>query len=57
MLEYNKKGLLIEGQLSDTQIQPNSIDLTLADMVQDIIHVTKEEILNFKNKNNNSIFN
>ena len=35
----------------------NSIDLTLADMVQDIIHVTKEEILNFKNKNNNSIFN
>ena len=35
----------------------NSIDLTLADMVQDIIHVTKEEILIFKNKNNNSIFN
>ena len=31
ILRYNKKGLLIEGELSPNQIQPNSIDLTLAD--------------------------
>lgn len=29
ILKYNKKGLLIEGELSESQIQPNSIDLTL----------------------------
>lgn len=29
ILKYNKKNLLIEGELRDTQIQPNSIDLTL----------------------------
>ena len=29
ILEYNKKGLLIEGILDKNQIQPNSIDLTL----------------------------
>lgn len=29
ILKYNKKGLLIEGQLNESQIQPNSIDLTL----------------------------
>lgn len=29
ILKYNKKGLLIEGELSKSQIQPNSIDLTL----------------------------
>ena len=31
IIRYNKKGLLIEGELSPNQIQPNSIDLTLAD--------------------------
>lgn len=30
ILKYNKKGLLIEGELSKSQIQPNSVDLTLA---------------------------
>lgn len=30
ILKYNKKGLLIEGKLKKEQIQPNSIDLTLA---------------------------
>lgn len=29
ILKYNRKGLLIEGNLSPSQIQPNSIDLTL----------------------------
>lgn len=29
IMEYNKKGLLIEGNLNSSQIQPNSIDLTL----------------------------
>ena len=29
ILNYNKQGLLIEGTLSDSQVQPNSIDLTL----------------------------
>jgi deoxycytidine triphosphate deaminase len=29
ILEYNKRGLLIEGHIGETQIQPNSIDLTL----------------------------
>lgn len=31
ILKYNKKGLLIEGELTPEQIQPNSIDLTLGD--------------------------
>lgn len=30
ILKYNKKGLLIEGPISQSQLQPNSIDLTLA---------------------------
>lgn len=29
ILKYNKKGLLIEGEISSSQVQPNSIDLTL----------------------------
>jgi dCTP deaminase len=29
IMEYNSKGLLVEGELSESQIQPNSIDLTL----------------------------
>ena len=29
ILRYNKKGLLVEGELNEAQIQPNSIDLTL----------------------------
>ena len=29
IMKYNNKGLLIEGSLTDEQIQPNSIDLTL----------------------------
>lgn len=29
ILRYNAKGLLVEGELSESQIQPNSIDLTL----------------------------
>ena len=35
----------------------NSIDLTLADMVQDILHTDSNEILNYKNKNKKAIFN
>ena len=35
----------------------NSIDLTLADMVQDILHIDGEEILTHKNKNKKPIFN
>lgn len=31
ILKYNRKNLLIEGELRPEQIQPNSIDLTLAD--------------------------
>ncbi len=30
ILQYNKKGLLIEQPISRTQLQPNSVDLTLA---------------------------
>lgn len=35
----------------------NSIDLTLADMVQDIIHTDSSEIIAYKNKNKKAIFN
>ena len=35
----------------------SSIDLTLADMVQDIIHIDINEILNYKTKNKKAIFN
>lgn len=31
ILRYNQKGLLIENELAPNQIQPNSVDLTLAD--------------------------
>ena len=35
----------------------NSIDLTLADMVEDIIHSDNSEIISYKNKNKKAIFN
>jgi len=35
----------------------NSIDLTLADMVQDIIHIDNQELVNKKNKDKKAIFN
>lgn len=35
----------------------NSIDLTLADMVQDILHTDSSEIISYKNNNKKSIFN
>lgn len=31
ILEYNKKGLLFETPITEAQLQPNSVDLTLAD--------------------------
>ena len=34
----------------------NSIDLTLADMVQDILHTASDEILAYKNKNKKTMF-
>lgn len=37
ILKYNKKGLLIEGELSKYQIQPNSVDLTLGTTFKTII--------------------
>lgn len=42
--------------LSETKWK-NSIDLTLADMVQDILHTDSNEILSYKNKNKKAIFN
>lgn len=35
----------------------NSIDLTLSDMVQDILHTDSSEIISYKNKNKQAIFN
>ena len=35
----------------------NSIDLTLADMVQDILHIDNQELVSQKNKNKKAIFN
>lgn len=35
----------------------NSIDLTLADMVQDILHIDNSELVSQKNKNKKAIFN
>ena len=34
----------------------NSIDLTLADMVQDILHTNSSEIISYKNNNKETIF-
>ena len=34
----------------------NSIDLTLADMVQDILHVDNQELVNFVKKNKEALF-
>lgn len=34
----------------------NSIDLTLADMVQDILHTDSREIISYKNNNKQTIF-
>lgn len=34
----------------------NSIDLTLADMVQDILHTDNQEFIDYKNKNKGSLF-
>jgi len=38
ILKYNAKGLLIEGELSESQIQPNSIDLTLGNTWKKLKH-------------------
>lgn len=35
----------------------NSVDLTLADMVQDILHIDNQELVTQKNKNKKAIFN
>lgn len=35
----------------------NSIDLTLADMVQDILHTDSSEIISYKQKDKQAIFN
>lgn len=35
----------------------NSIDLTLADMVQDILHTDSSEIISYKQKEKKNIFN
>ena len=42
--------------LSETKWK-NSIDLTLADMVQDILHTDSREIISYKNKDKKTIFN
>lgn len=34
----------------------NSIDLTLADMVQDILHTDNSELISYKNKNKEASF-
>lgn len=34
----------------------NSIDLTLADMVQDILHTDNSELISYKNKNKKALF-
>lgn len=34
----------------------NSIDLTLADMVQDILHTNNQDLINFTKKNKESLF-
>lgn len=34
----------------------NSIDLTLADMVQDILHTDNSELISYKNKNKKTLF-
>lgn len=44
ILEYNSKGLLIEGKLSKSQIQPNSVDLTLGNTYKKILHNEINEI-------------
>lgn len=41
ILKYNKKGLLIEGELRPAQIQPNSIDLTLGNTWKKLTHNDK----------------
>lgn len=43
ILEYNKKGLLIENPISFTQLQPNSVDLTLSDSWKTLEPNIKEE--------------
>lgn len=34
----------------------NSVDLTLADMVQDILHIDNSELVSYKNKNKKVLF-
>lgn len=34
----------------------NSIDLTLADMVQDILHTDNQELVSYRNKNKKALF-
>ena len=34
----------------------NSIDLTLADMVQDILHTDNSELISYENKNKKTLF-
>jgi len=60
ILKYNAKNLLIEGELTEAQIQPNSIDLTLGNTWKKIKH-NRIDTLDFTNKeikfnNNATIF-
>lgn len=47
IMKYNKKGILIEGQLTPHQIQPNSVDLTLGNTYK---------ILNYNSKDENRLY-
>lgn len=42
ILKYNEKHLLVEGKLSESQIQPNSIDLTLGNTWKKLTHNNSE---------------
>lgn len=57
ILKYNEKGILIEGPLSPSQIQPNSIDLTLGNTWKKLIpnkYIEKKDI--FLNENENHTY-
>lgn len=48
ILKYNKKNLLIEGELKESQIQPNSIDLTLGNTWKKLtpnLKIKKDEVI------------
>lgn len=47
IMEYNKKQLLIEQPISESQLQPNSVDLTLATSVSVLKHNSGEELVKY----------